>query len=67
MLPRTHLVDRLQKASRHKTKFDLLDHQGCKQQQTENNTVHLQNYLNIKTANFQKFSQRKNKNEIHTI
>jgi hypothetical protein len=52
LLPRSHLVERLQRATRHKTKFDLLDHQGCKQQQTKNNTfAKLSEYKDSKLSN----------------
>jgi len=60
LLPRSHLVERLQRATRPKTKFDLLDHQGCKQQQTKSNTLQLQNFLNNKDSKLSKIFSKEN-------
>jgi hypothetical protein len=67
LLPRGHLAERLQRMTRHKTKFDLLNHLSCKQQHAQKQqyitSVKLFEYKNSKLSTI--FSKKKT-NEIHT-
>jgi hypothetical protein len=60
LLPRSHLVERLQRATRDKTKFDLLDHQGCTQQQTKKQYITSTKLSEYKDSKLSKIFSKEN-------